>query len=105
MAERFDTSERAREEFFSEAQELVDSVGRSLLVLDEAVRSGRPDPEVVNDIFRAVHTLKGLAGLFGVDSHASHRPFAGGGLGEVQLAGATRPAPGSRSRPSSQCIA
>ncbi len=65
MAERFDTTERAREEFFSEAQELVDSVGRSLLSLDEAERGGRTDPEIINDIFRAVHTLKGLAGLFG----------------------------------------
>lgn len=68
MSERFDTSERARDEFFSEAQELVDGVGRNLLSLDALVREGRSDPEIINDLFRGVHTLKGLAGLFG----ASH---------------------------------
>jgi two-component system chemotaxis sensor kinase CheA len=66
--------DRAREEFFSETQEIVEGLGRDLLLLDEAQRSGRSDPELVNDIFRAVHTLKGLAGLFGasVISSLSH---------------------------------
>ena len=60
-----DSGDRAREEFFSETQEIVEGFGRDLLALDEAQRAGRSDPELVNDIFRAVHTLKGLAGLFG----------------------------------------
>ena len=66
--------DRAREEFFSETQEIVEGLGRDLLSLDEAQRAGRSDPELVNDIFRAVHTLKGLAGLFGasVISTLSH---------------------------------
>jgi two-component system chemotaxis sensor kinase CheA len=58
-------ADRAREEFFSEAQEIVEGLGRDLLALDEALRAGRSEPELVNDVFRAVHTLKGLAGLFG----------------------------------------
>ena len=62
---RGDASDKARDEFFSEAQELVDGLGRDLLALDEGVRAGRPDPELVNDVFRGVHTLKGLSGLFG----------------------------------------
>ena len=57
--------DKAREEFFSEAQELVDGFGRDLLAIDELAKSGRSDPELVNDVFRAVHTLKGLSGLFG----------------------------------------
>jgi two-component system chemotaxis sensor kinase CheA len=58
--------EKAREEFFSEAQELVDGLSRDLLGLDEVVkRGGDSDPDLVNDVFRAVHTLKGLSGLFG----------------------------------------
>jgi len=57
--------DKAREEFFSEAQELVDGFGRDLLAIDELAKSGRNDPELVNDVFRAVHTLKGLSGLFG----------------------------------------
>jgi two-component system chemotaxis sensor kinase CheA len=59
------SSDKAREEFFSEAQELVDGFGRDLLAIDELAKSGRNDPELVNDVFRAVHTLKGLSGLFG----------------------------------------
>ena len=58
-------ADKAREEFFSEAQELVDGLGRDVLALDQAVRENRTDPELVNDVFRAVHTLKGLAGMFG----------------------------------------
>ncbi len=57
--------ERAREEFLSEAQELVDGLGRDILALDELSKAGRSDPELINDVFRAVHTLKGLSGLFG----------------------------------------
>lgn len=57
--------DRARDEFLSEAQEIVEGLGRDLLAIDEGVRTGRVDPGLVNDVFRAVHTLKGLAGLFG----------------------------------------
>ncbi len=62
---RGDGSDKARDEFFSEAQELVDGLGRDLLALDQGVRAGRVDPELINDVFRGVHTLKGLSGLFG----------------------------------------
>jgi two-component system chemotaxis sensor kinase CheA len=62
---RSDASDKVRDEFFSEAQELVDSLGRDLLALDEGLRKGRVDPELINDVFRGVHTLKGLSGLFG----------------------------------------
>ncbi len=57
--------DRAREEFLSEAQELIDGLGRDVLALDELSKAGRSDPELINDVFRAVHTLKGLSGLFG----------------------------------------
>jgi two-component system, chemotaxis family, sensor kinase CheA len=60
-------SERARDDFFSEAQEIVEGLGRDLLALDDAQRAGRVDPDLINDVFRAVHTLKGLAGLFGAN--------------------------------------
>src|SRR5882672_9670706 len=55
----------ARDEFFSEAQELVDGLGRDLLMLDDLLKKGQSDPELINDVFRGVHTLKGLSGLFG----------------------------------------
>ena len=62
---RGDGGDRAREEFFSEAQEIVDGLSRDLLQLDVIVKRGSSDPELVNDVFRAVHTMKGLSGLFG----------------------------------------
>jgi len=64
MAEPHD---RARDEFFSEAQEIIEGLGRDLLALDESQRSGRSEPDLINDIFRAVHTLKGVAGIFGAN--------------------------------------
>ncbi|WP_437915431.1 chemotaxis protein CheA [Sorangium sp. So ce302] len=66
-----ESGDRAREEFFSEAQEIVEGLGRDLLALDEAVRTNKVDPDVINDVFRAVHTLKGLAGLFGATRMAT----------------------------------
>ena len=69
-----DITDKAREEFFSEAQEIVEGLSRDLLSLDEASRKGHSEPDLVNDVFRAVHTLKGLAGLFGAQrmSTVSH---------------------------------
>lgn len=61
MAENGD---KARDEFFSEAQEIIEQLSRSLLSLDAAEKGGRSDPSLINEAFRAVHTLKGLAGLF-----------------------------------------
>ncbi len=58
--------DKAREDFFSEAQEIIDAMSADLLRLEELVRRGDSDAELVNDIFRAVHTMKGLSGLFGV---------------------------------------
>lgn len=50
------------EQFLTEARDLLDTAGEGLLGLE---RSGG-DPELVNTVFRAVHTLKGTSGLFEV---------------------------------------
>lgn len=70
-----DAGDRAREEFFTEAQEIVESFSRNLLSLDASLKVGTDDPSLVNEAFRAVHTLKGLAGLFGATKMGllSHR--------------------------------
>lgn len=60
-----DISDKAREEFFTEAQEIVETLSRNLLALDAVLKAGSEDPALINEAFRAVHTLKGLAGLFG----------------------------------------
>ena len=60
-----DMGDKARDEFFSEAHEIIEGLSRDLLHLDDGRGKGPADPELVNNVFRAVHTLKGLAGLFG----------------------------------------
>ncbi|MBP1627334.1 MAG: CheA signal transduction histidine kinase [Holophagaceae bacterium] len=52
--------DRAKLTFIIEAHELLDAMETSLLAPDSS--------ESVNAMFRAVHTIKGSAGLFGLDS-------------------------------------
>ncbi len=59
--------ERAREEFLAEAQELIETLSRDLLILDEGQKQGLRNPESLNELFRGVHTLKGLSGMFGFE--------------------------------------
>lgn len=49
--------------FIEEAKELIQQAEAALLALDD----GHEDPELVNALFRSVHTLKGSAGLFALD--------------------------------------
>jgi len=61
-----DPRDNVQQEFLAEAQELVEALSRDLLLLDEAHhRKDRIDPALINEIFRSVHTLKGIAGMFG----------------------------------------
>lgn len=64
--------DRAREEFTSEAEELLDTLSRDLVEFESQGQNVRP--ELVNKIFREVHSLKGLAGMLGFSeiSELSH---------------------------------
>ncbi|HEU5161745.1 MAG TPA: chemotaxis protein CheA, partial [Thermoanaerobaculia bacterium] len=55
--------ERAREEFASEAEELLEALSSGIVELEAQGEDVRP--ELVNKIFREVHSLKGLAGMLG----------------------------------------
>ena len=57
----------ALQTFFAEADDLLNSMEAALLRLDE----GDQDMETINEIFRAAHTIKGSAGLFGLDDIVS----------------------------------
>ena len=59
--------DKARQTFIIEAQELLEAMEAALLA-DEPLDAGS---EAVNALFRAVHTIKGSAGLFGLD-HIVH---------------------------------
>jgi two-component system chemotaxis sensor kinase CheA len=64
--------DRARDEFTGEAEELLDTLSRDLVEFESQGKDVRP--ELVNKIFREVHSLKGLAGMlgFGEISELSH---------------------------------
>ncbi|HWP35422.1 MAG TPA: Hpt domain-containing protein, partial [Thermodesulfobacteriota bacterium] len=60
-------------EFLSEGEEIIEKLGRDLIALDRLTRHGEGgagaaggvDPELLNNIFRGAHSLKGLSGMFG----------------------------------------
>ena len=62
--------------FLTESREHVSAINHSLLELERGV-AGSDAAAAVSAIFRAVHTLKGLAGLFG----ATGRGLFGLGVG------------------------
>lgn len=64
-----DRSQRALADFVSEAQEAIDALGRGAMQLDPG-QGEEPSPEVMNAVFRAAHSLKGLASMFGVERMA-----------------------------------
>lgn len=53
--------------FFEEAEEHLAALEHLLLTLDVA----QPDPEALNGIFRAAHSIKGSSGMFGFDDLTS----------------------------------
>ncbi|MDP9017541.1 MAG: chemotaxis protein CheA [Candidatus Eremiobacteraeota bacterium] len=49
--------------FRDETEELLQQIDSDLLRLEEFIDSGRADSETVNSLFRALHTVKGSAGM------------------------------------------
>jgi len=87
-------SQAGMSEFLAEATELVDRLQQGLSELDRALKRGLVAPGQLNDVFRAAHSLKGLAGIFGVDSlvgltHAFEELLHGLRLGKRQLTATT----------------
>ena len=49
--------------FRDEAEELLQQIDADLLQIEDYVESGRADTELVNSLFRALHTIKGSSGM------------------------------------------
>ncbi len=49
--------------FRDEAEQLLQQIDADLLQLENHVASGHPDNELINSLFRALHTIKGSAGM------------------------------------------
>ncbi len=58
---------RALSEFIAEANEILETLGRELLALEESGLE-QADPDRLNAVFRAAHSLKGLAAMFGLET-------------------------------------
>jgi two-component system chemotaxis sensor kinase CheA len=52
--------------FIAESEQLVSAANAGLLEIEEANTKRELRPKVVRDVFRALHTIKGLAGMMGV---------------------------------------
>ena len=61
-----DELEEIKATFFQECEELLADLENGLL----AMQSGSADGETINAVFRAVHSVKGGAGAFGLDRKA-----------------------------------
>ena len=58
-----DPLESIKQTFFQECEELLQDAEQGLL----AMEAGDADSETINAVFRAVHSVKGGAGAFGLE--------------------------------------
>jgi two-component system, chemotaxis family, sensor kinase CheA len=65
MADR--PSQKALAEFISEAQETIEALDKDLVRLEDTRHGQEADPDTLNAVFRASHSLKGLSAMFGVE--------------------------------------
>ncbi|MBR9822079.1 MAG: chemotaxis protein CheA [Rhodobacteraceae bacterium] len=64
MSDQNDPMAEIRASFFIECEELMEALQDGLQELDD----GSEDPETINVVFRAVHSIKGGAGAFGLEA-------------------------------------
>ncbi|SDG05943.1 chemotaxis protein CheA [Sulfitobacter delicatus] len=64
MSTENDPMAEIRASFFIECEELLEALQDSLQIMDD----GAEDGETINVVFRAVHSIKGGAGAFGLDA-------------------------------------
>ena len=52
---------KAVKDFLAEAEEILDQLSLDLVALSDCADGGECSPDLVNSVFRAAHSLKGLA--------------------------------------------
>jgi two-component system chemotaxis sensor kinase CheA len=67
--------ENSLKEFVAEAEEIIENLNQNLLAMEATEDKTTVRPDVLNAIFRAAHTLKGMSGMVGLKkvSEISHR--------------------------------
>jgi len=94
MTDRKTTSDKDLSDFLAEAEEIVDQFVSELGELADCSEKNDIDPDLVNSIFRAAHSLKGLSGMFGFStiselSHNIESLLESLRLGKVELNSST----------------
>jgi two-component system, chemotaxis family, sensor kinase CheA len=79
----------SRKEFIAEAEELIEESERLILEIQETFSTG-VNPDTINALFRSMHTLKGVSGLFGLKgitnlSHALEALMDEVRLGKIEV--------------------
>ncbi len=77
--------ERSLSEFLSEAQDIMESLGKNLMLIDKVIKDHEPDPDIVNDLFRGMHTMKSLSGMFDMKSLSKLAHYEENLLEEIRL--------------------
>ncbi|MHB8835344.1 MAG: chemotaxis protein CheA [Candidatus Methylomirabilia bacterium] len=77
-------------EFVIEAEELLEALGDRLVQIEKAPDEDAIPPDTINDVFRSMHTLKGLSGMLGLTgisdlSHSLENLLDKVRLGKVKL--------------------
>ncbi len=67
MTDKVDLQE-FRAAYLAEADEQLGVANARLLAIEDALKRGENDPRSVRDLFRALHTIKGLSSMIGVES-------------------------------------
>ena len=57
-----------------QAEDILETASQTMLSLETEQTSGRPAPDLVNALFRAIHSFKGLAGMFGLGAGWANVP-------------------------------
>jgi two-component system chemotaxis sensor kinase CheA len=82
----------SKKEFVAEAEELIEESHRLILEIQESYSTGL-NPDTINALFRSMHTLKGVSGLFGLQgitnlSHSLETIMDEARLGKIEITGA-----------------
>ena len=77
-------------EFVIEAEELLEALGDRLVQIERATDEDAVPPDTINDVFRSMHTLKGLSGMLGLTgisdlSHSLENLLDKVRLGKIKL--------------------
>ncbi len=56
---------KAAKEFIAESEELIDRIFKDINEIDSVRKTGKPNPDTINDLFRSAHSLKGISSMFG----------------------------------------